>query len=282
MASPVWSWVREARWGRRGRPTAGASPQWGVDSSRSGKPTAPPLVSLEGRSGGNILWDHDGTRLAVASDNAATGLVSLFADGRPGPVLRPPWNNNTISAVAGSAAWSPDGKWIAVYGYEGDESRIALLHADGRLARTFPEHQGQVTALAWSPDSQRLAVAHMGLGARVWNVDGTPSAVHQAGTNVLSIAWDPTGEWLATGGDDGKIRHWQANGTAGPVLEGHTGLVRGVSWNPKGKTLASAGDDGTIRLWEPAGRCKTLFTTPGALLAVAWEPGTGSGWPVAI
>ena len=33
------------------------------------------------------------------------------------------------------------------------------------------------------------------------------------------------------------------------VLEGHSGMVKGVTWDPVGKYLASQSDDRTVRIW---------------------------------
>jgi len=33
------------------------------------------------------------------------------------------------------------------------------------------------------------------------------------------------------------------------VLQGHTGMVKGVTWDPIGKYLASQSDDRTVRVW---------------------------------
>ena len=33
------------------------------------------------------------------------------------------------------------------------------------------------------------------------------------------------------------------------MLQGHSGLVKGVAWDPIGKYLASQSDDRTVRVW---------------------------------
>ena len=33
------------------------------------------------------------------------------------------------------------------------------------------------------------------------------------------------------------------------VLQGHSGMVKGVTWDPIGKYLASQSDDRTVRIW---------------------------------
>jgi WD40 repeat protein len=73
--------------------------------------------------------------------------------------------------------------------------------------------------------------------------------------DVTSVAFSPDSKTLASGGWDETIRLWDvATGAEVRRLSGHAaGMVATVVFSPNGKYLASrGGNDGTVRLWDPA------------------------------
>jgi WD40 repeat protein len=176
-------------------------------------------------------------------------------------------------------AFAPDGKTLATAAWDENwittpgEIRLRDL-ATGR-ERTFRTPggalfpSGGVTAMAFSPDSQTLA---LGIG-RFLNLKDTTGKVilmapggwkQQAvlpaeGHLVLSLAFSPDGRTLAGGlwkkepsGSSGSIRLWDpVTSQERATLRGHQGGVTGLAYSADGKTLASSSWDQTVRLWDP-------------------------------
>ena len=47
------------------------------------------------------------------------------------------------------------------------------------------------------------------------------------------------------------------------VLQGHSGMVKGVTWDPIGKYLASQSDDRTLRIWRTYNwKAETVISEP--------------------
>jgi WD40 repeat protein len=113
-----------------------------------------------------------------------------------------------------------------------------------------------VRALAFSPDSSRLASASYDKSVKVWDLkDGKELFTLRGHTEpVNGLAFSADGRRLATAGWDSSVRVWNAAaGQEAQTLTGHKQLVRSVAFSPDGRLLASAGADQTIRLWYPAG-----------------------------
>src|SRR5205807_4018195 len=113
--------------------------------------------------------------------------------------------------------------------------------------------QGPVSALAFSPDGLRLAVAGHEEQAYVFELSHGDRTVLDGHTDITTaIAFSPDGAQLATGSNDGTVRLWSAqNGAARRVLSAPgMGAVLAVAFSPDGSQLASGGEDRTVRLWD--------------------------------
>src|SRR5262249_19606414 len=114
-------------------------------------------------------------------------------------------------------------------------------------------HVGPVTALALSPDGQRLATAAGDKTIDVWDVSTGRYVLTFRGHTaaVTSVAFSPGGKRLASAGDDETVRLWDAErGQEVLTLKGHSDPVSAVAFSPDGTRLASASWDKTVRIWD--------------------------------
>lgn len=141
-------------------------------------PTPPPgalLSTLTSHTAAvNVVrWAPNGSLLASAGDDHVVLVYSLSAAGQ-----------SAFAAAAASETWD--------------------------VRRPLRAHSSDVTDLAWSPDSERLASASVDNSIIVWNLRADAPLVR---------------------------------------LDGHRGLVKGLAWDPVGRYLASQSDDRTVRIW---------------------------------
>jgi WD40 repeat protein len=155
---------------------------------------------------GSVTWSPDGRYLAWESMYHGTMEVWEVAMKRRVYIYGGPLNSN-----AKALAWSPDGTYLA---FGGAGTVQVWETARWSHVYTFAWPAQIVNAVAWSPDSKRIASA------------GTPDPTVQV--------WDAT--------DGGHVY----------TYTGHTAGVWSLAWSPDGKRIASGGDrDHTVQVWEP-------------------------------
>src|SRR5262249_32285392 len=140
------------------------------------------------------LFVNGGRELVTYSNKA--GLTWRAVE--TGVVVRaqgfPEWNG-----VIASIEPSPDGRHLAVFGYQ--RGAVRLIEATtGRLVGPALEHKNTVMCAAFSPDSRMLATGSTDDTVRLWAVpDGMPLArpldLHRT---VHLVAFAPRGKSLVT------------------------------------------------------------------------------------
>ncbi|MEG5136795.1 MULTISPECIES: eIF2A-related protein [unclassified Microcoleus] len=153
--------------------------------------------------------------------------------------------------------------------------RVNFAHSDLSKSR-FTQPFGSILRVAFSPDSQLLAIGDSNNTVSVWQVaDGQPRGIFREHFGwVWAVAWSPDGQILASGGEDRSIRLWDIeSGNCLAILQGHQATVRTLAWWPNGHLLAS-GDDREIRLWDTrTEECVKIFQGHSHRIScVAWSP----------
>jgi WD40 repeat protein len=209
-----------------------------------------------------LVFAPDGKTLATASER----VVRLWdvATGQERQKLQ------TGNSRIGFAAFSPDGKWLAVR--KGDVG-ISLRDARGEQVAEVPAEN--LWGVAFSPDSKTLAAAS-GSYVRFWDVETREQGPFiQDGPGVfISVAFTPDGKTLAAAGYGNglkrKCKLWdlqtrQARADLGEF--GDTWFK--VAMSPDGHYLASVGRGSVVRLADvPAGR--GLPSLPEGPQGVSW------------
>jgi len=221
-----------------------------------------------------------------ASGEATKALAPL-----PIPDIKP--QVAVVSPVA-SVRFSPDGKLIAVGGYQ----VVRLIDAAGdKPLATLSGHADYVRSLGFSPDGKMLAAAggppQRGGEIKIWDVSSLvapgfspASAALKGGATLLktlvghkdciySVAWSPDGKLLASGSYDKMVKLWDAStGQEVKNLQDHIDAVFAVAFSPDGMHLASASQDRGVKIWDIASgqRLYTLSDASDGLTSMAYSP----------
>jgi WD40 repeat protein len=110
--------------------------------------------------------------------------------------------------------FSPDGRYIATP----REGRIVLWNRAGKRVRALGPVRGDINAIAFSPDSGRLAAAGADGLVRVWSLATGKLRTYDNGGPLLSIAFSRNGRLIVTGGRDGRVAVWGAGRGSATLL----------------------------------------------------------------
>lgn len=137
--------------------------------------------------------------------------------------------------------WSPDGRLLAVEGWDNDQIGVYTIKPDGSDRRLVVE---DAHAPAWSPDGKQLVVARNGGNVStlaIVDVDGGEARQitfdHGDNDGAGEPAWSPDGKWIAFTQGDGAVRLVSPNGEADGI---RTIAEEGMNpaWSPDGSKLS--------------------------------------------
>jgi Tol biopolymer transport system component len=255
-------------------------------------------LGSRGLSGGDTSawssWGPGGTELVVASGDE-TRLVVIGTDGRDRRSIALP-DGFSWGWAPDLGSWSPDGRWIAVFGCVAPcdikfDPHILLVAADGSGSHwltTETDMTGYTTREAWAPDS-RLALANERTSTvEILSEDGATLATATSAHGP--VAWSPDGSRMVMGGhalrmvgSDGSVRHVDIDRQpVRPVADdSDPGYISDVGWSADGQLvlfvgLADASPVRSLYAIDPAGGTPRLFIErvdpPGEALQVASAP----------
>jgi eukaryotic-like serine/threonine-protein kinase len=145
-------------------------------------------------------------------------------------------------------------------------------------------HTESVYAVAWSPDSTRIASVSVDNTLQIWHAaHGERVLLLPAEVEALPVGlqWSPTGRYIAFGAvNKPPIRVWDA--ITGRLQCTYDGLADedwlgfALAWSPDGSRIASGGDRGTIQIWNALTGERISSHSPNGVSmdihSLAWSP----------
>lgn len=196
-----------------------------------------------------------------------------------------------------TVSFSPDGRMLLCGDLRGTVRLWEIEKGKPRLVYDVKEQSTLLTSAAFSPDGQRIAIAHgngivsvrdVAKRRELWKFEATTGIIN-------SIIFSPDGRRVAAASADATVRLLDArNGQEERVLKGHTGSVRSVAFAPDGRTLASGSHDDTVKIFDLTSLPEyprltgqemdvvdVQYSSDGRIIASASEDGTVAVFDVA-
>jgi WD40 repeat protein len=216
----------------------------------------------------SVAFNHDGSMIASGSTDNTLKVWDV-------PVSAPIRSFKASDAVQ-AVALSPDGLKLAIGGKDGSLKLVTPTDFK-ELVKFQPGHQGAVTALAFSANSQLLASVGVDRTLRYWNVlKGELLATvgaHTAGVNNLAI--NPNNTAAYTVGADGFLKFWTLPPPApSKTLPGHGAPIRALAMTNDNTAYYTGSDDRTVRHFTVTGAKEVRsFSGPqSGITSVATHP----------
>jgi WD40 repeat protein len=160
------------------------------------------------------VFGVDGKRLVSVSRDRAAKITDVSS----GAFIE---NVNLLKEGLTAIARHPKKDWVLIggqervpYFYMMDRPRAMRIADDSTLIRKFEQQDGNILALAISPDASRIAVAGEGGDVRVYELETGKLAAKCSGSAaaVYTLQFTPDSQRLVTAGFDGTVRVYDMTG----------------------------------------------------------------------
>lgn len=135
------------------------------------------------------------------------------------------------------------------------------------------ERPPKFNALAFDPSGKSIALASIGGGVSVHDVEGGAATVLDRPSLVTALAFHPDGMRLCSGNMDGSLKLWDLASREGRSFRAHSSRVRTVAFDHTGTILASVGG-GPAKLWAGGDLAAIrMLEVQERAMAIAFQPG---------
>ncbi len=210
-----------------------------------------------------VAFSPDGANLATGGFHEV--ILWNVADGSIKQRIRP------LQERVYDIAYSPDAQYMATAA--GDPGRFGTAKlwkakADGtaEFVKDLGESTDAIFAIAFSPDSKKVAAAGADRTIRLWSLpEGKlEMQLEDHADWILDLNFSPDGTKLVSASRDKTTKVFDVVKKESLVtFPAHNEQVFAAIFSPDGKQILSAGADKQVRAWSPEGEAKQVRTAGG-------------------